>query len=238
MGHEQQAAGVGGVGCPWHHRQAASACQQPHNRTCLLIPLASAPPVHLAHPAHLPHPHRRPRRGKLGAQHTMWDAPVLMRHTIDSMDKSGFANITGEQHMAPPMQCHGLRAIAFPLRQPAVLRHVWHACLAQTGGATGCCFLRTSSTPQSARPAQDACCLLPPSRSCVRCAHVCGPLPRPGAPALQVQEQAHPAAVQGPARVAQVREGWPGRVGARLHASIWLRAVRFGPLAGLAVLLG
>jgi phenylpropionate dioxygenase-like ring-hydroxylating dioxygenase large terminal subunit len=54
-----------------------------------------------------------PRRGKLGAQHTLWDAPVLMRHTIDSMDKSGFANITAVYGV--PMSAGRCRAL---VRQP------------------------------------------------------------------------------------------------------------------------
>lgn len=37
-----------------------------------------------------------PRRGGLGAQNTQFQAPVLMRHTIDAFDTRGFANITGE----------------------------------------------------------------------------------------------------------------------------------------------
>ena len=36
-----------------------------------------------------------PRRGALGAQHTLFAGPALMRHTIDAYDTRGFANITG-----------------------------------------------------------------------------------------------------------------------------------------------
>lgn len=35
-----------------------------------------------------------PRRGALGAQNTLFQAPGLMRHTIDAFDTRGFANIT------------------------------------------------------------------------------------------------------------------------------------------------
>ncbi|KAL4451506.1 hypothetical protein ABPG75_007168 [Micractinium tetrahymenae] len=35
-----------------------------------------------------------PRKGGLGAQHTLFQGPVLMRHTIDAYDARGFANIT------------------------------------------------------------------------------------------------------------------------------------------------
>ncbi len=38
-----------------------------------------------------------PRKGGLGAQHTLFQGPVLMRHTIDAYDTRGFANITGKQ---------------------------------------------------------------------------------------------------------------------------------------------
>ena len=39
--------------------------------------------------------HAGPRKGTLGAQHTVFQGPVLMRHTIDAYDTRGFANITG-----------------------------------------------------------------------------------------------------------------------------------------------
>ncbi|EFN56079.1 hypothetical protein CHLNCDRAFT_145588 [Chlorella variabilis] len=35
-----------------------------------------------------------PRKGALGAQHTRFEGPVLMRHTIDAFDTRGFGNIT------------------------------------------------------------------------------------------------------------------------------------------------
>jgi hypothetical protein len=40
-------------------------------------------------------PQAGPRRGALGAQHTSFSGPVLMRHTIDAYESKGFANITG-----------------------------------------------------------------------------------------------------------------------------------------------
>lgn len=60
----------------------------------------------------------------------------------------------------------------------------------------------------------------PPLCSRVRRAHLCGPLPRPGAPTLQIQEQAALAAFQTAAGVAQV--GGAGAWG-------WGAGTAFGP---------
>ena len=43
----------------------------------------------------MPRPRAGPRKGALGAQHTLFQGPVLMRHTIDAYATRGFANITG-----------------------------------------------------------------------------------------------------------------------------------------------
>ena len=54
-----------------------------------------------------------PRRGALGAQHTHFQGPSLMRHTIDAYDARGFANVTAVY--AVPMTPGRARAI---VRQP------------------------------------------------------------------------------------------------------------------------
>lgn len=41
-------------------------------------------------------PFTGPRKGALGAQHTLFHGPALMRHTIDAYGTRGFANVTGE----------------------------------------------------------------------------------------------------------------------------------------------
>ncbi|KAL4424531.1 hypothetical protein ABPG77_010111 [Micractinium sp. CCAP 211/92] len=59
-----------------------------------------------------------PRKGGLGAQHTLFQGPVLMRHTIDAYDTRGFANITAVYGVpVAPGRC---RAI---VRQPFRFRN-------------------------------------------------------------------------------------------------------------------
>ena len=67
-------------------------------------------PAHIARVRPAPSRPAGPRKGGLGAQHTLFQGPVLMRHTIDAYDSRGFANITGkwrykryERYERPPI---------------------------------------------------------------------------------------------------------------------------------------
>lgn len=59
-----------------------------------------------------------PRKGGLGSQHTLFQGPVLMRHTIDAYEAKGFANITAVYGV--PMSPGRCRAI---VRQPIRFKH-------------------------------------------------------------------------------------------------------------------
>ena len=117
-----------------------------------------------------------PRKGTLGAQHTLFQGPVLMRHTIDAYDTRGFANITGAVAVAVAgrgraKQRRGLSPCRATLR---LLQPFMHLCL----------------------PIYPLASCLPPC-SGVRRACGPGPLPRHCAPALPLQEQAAASGVQG-----------------------------------------
>jgi nitrite reductase/ring-hydroxylating ferredoxin subunit len=60
-----------------------------------------------------------PRKGTLGAQHTLFSAPQLMRHTIDALDSKGFANITAV-YGAPtaPGRCRAFVRQPFKFKSP------------------------------------------------------------------------------------------------------------------------
>lgn len=91
----------------------------------------------------------RPRRGKLGAQHTLWDAPVLMRHTIDSMDKSGFANITGGRSASLARLCTSWRPP--PLRTWLSHKDA-SVCVCVCATCCGCCPPTHPLTHPTTRP--------------------------------------------------------------------------------------
>ncbi|KAL3140600.1 hypothetical protein ABBQ32_005170 [Trebouxia sp. C0010 RCD-2024] len=62
---------------------------------------------------------RGPRRGQLGAQDTLFQAPCLMRHSIDAQDSKGFSNITAV-YATPttPGRCRAIIRNLFKFKSP------------------------------------------------------------------------------------------------------------------------